>query len=271
MVDKRKATLLSWGIATVVLIINISVFCIWIPARLQISEQIMTINKIWDRIEKIIFLLLDAGLNAYFLYLVKSRLISQGLDKYKPLFNFNSVIIIVSLAMDVLLIAMMDLKNSFRYMVVARLAQTLLTIFRSRSLINHSYIAFHPLAYMIKLYIELVLTELLIRVVRSSQTPNYLSAGRAQTTHGSQHQRKRSSSPLSELTPNGSLSKITERACRPQNIAKSRSSQLNATLKNSIELELNEISNHSQDPILVNESLETKVTSSKEEVNIYKS
>jgi hypothetical protein len=101
MVNKRKATLMKIGIAILVGLINISVYCIWIPARLQTSQRFIEINKVWDRIEKVLFLLIDAGLNAYFLWLVKSRLISQGLDKYKPLFNFNSVIVFISLAMDV--------------------------------------------------------------------------------------------------------------------------------------------------------------------------
>ena len=93
--------MIKWGVAILVGLINISVYCIWIPARLQTSKRFMDINTVWDRIEKVLFLLIDAGLNAYFLYLVKSRLISQGLDKYKPLFNFNSVIVFVSLSMDV--------------------------------------------------------------------------------------------------------------------------------------------------------------------------
>lgn len=115
MVSRRKVKQLKYGVAFFVLLVNISVFCIWIPARLQTSEKFIAINQVWDRIEKVIFLMIDAGLNAYFLYLVKARLISHGLDKYKPLFNFNSIIVAVSIAMDVLLISMMNLKNSFRY------------------------------------------------------------------------------------------------------------------------------------------------------------
>jgi hypothetical protein len=51
--------------------------------------------------EKVIFLCVDAALNAYFLYLVKSRLIAFGLDKYRTLFKFNLGIVLVSLGMDV--------------------------------------------------------------------------------------------------------------------------------------------------------------------------
>lgn len=82
-------------------LVNISVFCIWIPARLQISQNWIHINNIWDRIEKVIFCLIDAGLNLYFIYLVRSKLIANGLTKYHRLFRFNLFMIACSVALDV--------------------------------------------------------------------------------------------------------------------------------------------------------------------------
>lgn len=41
------------------------------------------INNVWDRLEKAIFAVIDGCLNAYFMYLVRTRLISAGLEKYK--------------------------------------------------------------------------------------------------------------------------------------------------------------------------------------------
>jgi hypothetical protein len=38
MHDRAKGRAMIIGVALVILCINISVFCIWIPARLQISE-----------------------------------------------------------------------------------------------------------------------------------------------------------------------------------------------------------------------------------------
>lgn len=92
---------LKWGVFIVVLVINISVGCIWIPARLQISHTWMQLNKIWDRLEKSVLAVVDAGLNAYFIYLVRSNLISYGLTKYVRLYRFNIAMIGVSLTMDV--------------------------------------------------------------------------------------------------------------------------------------------------------------------------
>jgi len=100
---------LRWGVAVFIGMINITVFCIWIPARLQISQRYIDINQWWDRVEKVLFAVVDLGLNLYFLYIVKSQLIACGLDKYKLLFNFNVGMVVISITMDVLLITLMDM------------------------------------------------------------------------------------------------------------------------------------------------------------------
>lgn len=99
--NKRKVRYIKWSVAGLISAVNISVYCIWIPARLQISEEYIHINEIWDRIEKGIYLIVDGILNAYFLRLVKTRLISGGMQKYQRLYNFNIAIVFVSLSMDV--------------------------------------------------------------------------------------------------------------------------------------------------------------------------
>ncbi|KAI3535679.1 hypothetical protein CSPX01_11203 [Colletotrichum filicis] len=139
-----QATRLKWGVFGILLAVNISVFCIWIPARLQINETYIHINEIWDRIEKGIFLLVDAGLNLTFIYLVKSRLIASGLTKYTALFRFNLAMIAVSMSLDVILIGLMSLPNTLIY------AQ------------------FHPLAYLLKLHIEMGMADLIAKVVKAS-------------------------------------------------------------------------------------------------------
>lgn len=101
MVDRRLATKIRWSVAIVLGLINISVFCIWIPARLQISTTFVYVNEIWDRIEKVLFLFVDASLNFYFIYLVRTKLIACGLTKYMPLFKFNMFMVGVSMSLDV--------------------------------------------------------------------------------------------------------------------------------------------------------------------------
>lgn len=70
-------------------------------------ERILTwcryihINEIWDRISKILILIIDAALNYYFARVVKERLVDQGLTKYDALVRFNIKIMLISIAMDV--------------------------------------------------------------------------------------------------------------------------------------------------------------------------
>ncbi|KAH8594755.1 hypothetical protein B0O99DRAFT_687533 [Bisporella sp. PMI_857] len=150
MPDKRKSLRLKVGVAVIITAINISVYCIWIPARLQISHSYEYINNIWDRCEKVIYLIVDAFLNWYFIHTVQKRLVARGLKKYEPLVRFNVWIIGFSLAMDVLIIGTMSLKNSFVYM------------------------QFHPLAYIVKLNIEMSLAELIARVNRDPSSAQHV-------------------------------------------------------------------------------------------------
>ncbi|KAM0561999.1 hypothetical protein ACHAPJ_002441 [Fusarium lateritium] len=153
MVVRQNAKRLKIYAFFIILCVNISVFMIWIPARLQVSQTWMNVNKVWDRIEKVIFLLVDAGLNVYFIHLVRSRLILNGLTKYTRLFRFNLGMIAVSMTMDVLLIAMMSLPNDI------------------------VYVQFHPLAYLVKLHIEMNMADLITKVVKASNPNGYDYSG----------------------------------------------------------------------------------------------
>ncbi|KAG9756849.1 hypothetical protein KCU73_g4711, partial [Aureobasidium melanogenum] len=148
MLDRKRARNLKYGVAAFITLINISVYCIWVPARLQISERYIKINNVWDRCEKVIYLVVDAMLNFLFVRVVRRNLVKPGLKKYESLVRFNLYIIGFSLAMDVLIIAMMSLKNSFVYM------------------------QFHPLAYIVKLNIEMTMSELISKVARAQNNPH---------------------------------------------------------------------------------------------------
>ncbi|KAF2401031.1 hypothetical protein EJ06DRAFT_510063 [Trichodelitschia bisporula] len=142
MVTKDRPRLLRWGLFLFIGLVNISVFCIWIPAMLRSGPQWVRINHVWERVEKSIFLVVDLGLNIYFLYLVRSQLIEKGLTKYWPLYNFNAGIILISTSMDIALLGLQSLPNAY------------------------DYIQFAPVAYTAKLHIELSMAELISKVVR---------------------------------------------------------------------------------------------------------
>ncbi|KPV77665.1 uncharacterized protein RHOBADRAFT_9657, partial [Rhodotorula graminis WP1] len=136
--DRRHQNYLKYGIAALITAINISVYCIWIPARLQVSDRYIAVNKIWDRF--VVYLIVDAFLNWHFVRVVKARLVQNGLDRYRPLLRMNQRLIILSISMDVLIIGMMSLPNTFVYMSV------------------------HPVGYLVKLLIELSLASLIVDI-----------------------------------------------------------------------------------------------------------
>ncbi|CAN9212700.1 unnamed protein product [Alternaria alternata] len=142
--DRKRSRWIMISTAVFVTAINISVFNIWIPARLQINPTYHLVNEYWDRIEKGLYLLVDAALNWYFLKTVKENLINNGLTKYNKLVRFNQQIVMVSLLMDVMIIAAMSIPNSF------------------------VYIQFHPLAYLVKLNIEMTMANLIKRIAIST-------------------------------------------------------------------------------------------------------
>ncbi|KAF9701192.1 hypothetical protein EKO04_001073 [Ascochyta lentis] len=140
LADKRKGRFLLTGTAIIVTLINISVFCIWIPARLQISNRWIHTNNIWDRIEKVLYLCIDGFLNFYFIRVVRANLVKNGLEKYNKLVQFNQHMIVISLLMDVMIIAAMWIPNGFVYAI------------------------FHPLAYLVKLNIEMSMAHLIKKI-----------------------------------------------------------------------------------------------------------
>ncbi|KAI1852388.1 hypothetical protein JX266_002566 [Neoarthrinium moseri] len=148
MTDQRRADHLKWTVAIFIGLINISVFIIWIPARLQISQKWIGINNWWDRVEKALFGAVDIGLNLYFVYLIRSRLIANGLTKYQKLFRFNMMMSFISMSLDVLLIGVMSLPS------------------------NTIYLQFHPLVYLVKLHIEMNIAELIVKVVKATNHLN---------------------------------------------------------------------------------------------------
>lgn len=148
--DGRKIHRLKWLVAAYVGLINISVFCIWLPAQLQRSATYVRINHVWDRVEKVLFMLIDAGLNGYFMWLVRRNLIANGLDKYKALFWTNAALDAISIFLDLAIILSMSFKNPF------------------------IYVQFHPLAYTAKLAIEMSLANLIAKVARASSAHRML-------------------------------------------------------------------------------------------------
>ncbi|KAJ4367022.1 hypothetical protein N0V83_007552 [Neocucurbitaria cava] len=191
LIAEHRSTVrnIKWGTVVVITSINIAVFCIWIPAHTvpPVSKIFVDINNIWDKISKVLILIVDAGLNWYFLRTVKIRLVQQhGLTKYAPLVGFNAKLMVLSIGMDALLIGLMFLKNP----VV--------------------YIQFHPVVYMVKLNIEMSMASLVVRLAQGKpqndvDLEQYSSTDPNSHSHSQRHKANRSqikSIQLSSSRPN---------------------------------------------------------------------
>lgn len=139
-----KARKLKIYVFLAIAVINVSVFIVWIPARLQLSEKWIIVNAVWDRFEKVLFIVVDGGLNYYFMWLIKSKLVANGLTKYRLVYRFNLFMVFISLSLDVMIIGLMSHRN------------------------DALYVQIHPLTYMAKLYIEMNIAEFLGKILKQS-------------------------------------------------------------------------------------------------------
>lgn len=176
--DKDRVRNMKWFVGIYVGIINVSVFCIWMPAQLQRSATWVKINHVWDRVTKGLFLLLDGALNFYFLYMVRHDLIANGLYKYTALFWTNVSMAIVSVFMDVS-VHLLSPPNTPPFLNLPPPLlppppsnnQRQIAIILSMSFNNpFVYVQFHPLAYILKLTIEMSLADLIAKVVSASNS-----------------------------------------------------------------------------------------------------
>ncbi|KAK8140158.1 hypothetical protein PG984_000224 [Apiospora sp. TS-2023a] len=178
--SQRKVGRVRWGAVAFVGLINVSVFVIWIPSHIQPQfgdgkalDLFVKINKLYDRVPKVLILLLDVGLNWWFVSVAKQRLVKEDqLDEYKPLVKFTNWMMLISILMDVGLIALISLPNEM------------------------VYIQFHPCAYLVKLHVEMTMASLVTRLVQDQDADDFTKAGedrynghlsspsqRAHTTH----------------------------------------------------------------------------------------
>ncbi|KAK2742874.1 hypothetical protein FQN55_007658 [Onygenales sp. PD_40] len=163
--NRRLVMRVKWLTAIFITMINIAVFCIFIPAHLDppVSQTYVTVNHYWDRISKVLICLVDAALNFWFIYIVRQRLVRHhGLAKYAPI---------------IVLIGLMSLKNQL------------------------VFIQFHPVTYLVKLNIELQMAHLLAKVARKEVVRAVPGAG--PHSHSTNIQLSSSRRQLSHLTKGG--------------------------------------------------------------------
>ncbi|KAM0540957.1 hypothetical protein ACHAPJ_013442 [Fusarium lateritium] len=191
MTNRRRARHLKWGLLVVIGFVNVAVCYIFTVAHLDTATDSQKhVNMVFEKAEKSFFLIVDLALNLYFLYLVRYRLIADGLGKYWRLFNFNAGMVLISTSMDILLLGFLSLPDPYLY------------------------VQFAPLAYIVKLYIELLMANLISKVVRGgsrSQGEGWYSSSKDKsnpTNYGLTSRVVVSSSPAVPKRENTMLSRI---------------------------------------------------------------
>ncbi|KAK8098873.1 uncharacterized protein PG998_012114 [Apiospora kogelbergensis] len=99
--NKRRTRQLKLATFFAIILVQISVFCVWIPAQLQISDRYIRFNAVWFRAEMAIFAIIDANLSVYILRVVQAKLVANELVKYRILFMYNIWRVCISVACDV--------------------------------------------------------------------------------------------------------------------------------------------------------------------------
>ncbi|KAK8068968.1 hypothetical protein PG994_005584 [Apiospora phragmitis] len=176
IIAESQATVrkIKYGTIVIITLVNASVFVIWIPAHLEtprakcksnsIFIRWVTINKYWDPISKVLILIVDAGLNWYFVRSVKERLVNQhGLVKYAPLVGFNTKLLVVSILMDVSVPSTFPLIKTDGRTNPTSKAFLIGLMFLPNPVV---YIQFHPVTYLTKLNIEMSVANLIARLAR---------------------------------------------------------------------------------------------------------
>jgi hypothetical protein len=112
----------------------------------------------------VLYLVIDAYLNFYFISTVKANLVSNGLQKYNKLVRFDQGMILVSLSMYIITLGTMSLLNGLVDVLRSNCWSPLTT--------SHSYAMFHPLAYLVTLNIEMSMARLIKKIALGSNDPH---------------------------------------------------------------------------------------------------
>ncbi|KAK3357775.1 hypothetical protein B0T25DRAFT_517156 [Lasiosphaeria hispida] len=173
MASRRKARLLRWSLFGVIGCINISVGVIWTSATLPGATPAQKrLNFAYENVQKSLFLIIDLSLNLFFLYLVRFRLIADGLTKYWELYNFNAWIVVIATSMDVIPLGMLNHPNVYLYVSYSSTSPPSPHSLHPSPLTNR-YVQFAPLSYIVKLHIELIMAVLISKVVKHSNSPSH--------------------------------------------------------------------------------------------------
>jgi len=159
--DKKTKSWFKIAVSTLLIMVGCCVIALWLCAAFGVSHQTIKANRVFEYFEKAFFLIIDSALNYLFIKTIKERLIKLGLTKYDALVSRNTKTVILSICLYAMLIGLMIWDKGFN---------------------SALYVLFVSLVFMIKLNIELSLSELMVQVV--SAKPSTYKSNATNNTHG---------------------------------------------------------------------------------------
>ncbi|KXH43839.1 hypothetical protein CSIM01_11995 [Colletotrichum simmondsii] len=143
MHNKRRVKYMKIGLLVFIGIFNLAYIGLWIAFTLDPTPLAVVINRYLTRLDIVIDLLVNIVLDTTFLIIIKRELIAGGLVKYRLLFNCGVAAVCLSISLDVVMMILMSAPNSYHYTCT------------------------HPVAYCVRLIIEMLMADLIAVIART--------------------------------------------------------------------------------------------------------
>ncbi|UQC89282.1 uncharacterized protein CLUP02_14811 [Colletotrichum lupini] len=143
MHNKQRVKYMKIGLVVFIGIFNLAYIALWIVFTINPSQLAVVINRYLSRLDIVIDLLVNVVLDATFLIIIKRELIAGGLVKYRLLFNCGVAAVCLSISLDVVMMILMSAPNSYHYTCT------------------------HPVAYSVRLIIEMLMADLIAVIART--------------------------------------------------------------------------------------------------------
>ncbi|EXF81680.1 hypothetical protein CFIO01_08016 [Colletotrichum fioriniae PJ7] len=143
MHNKQRVRYMKIGLLVFIGIFNLAYIALWIVYTIDPSRLAVVLNRYLSRLDIVIDLLVNIVLDTTFLIIIKRELIAGGLVKYRLLFNCGVVAVCLSISLDVVMIILLSAPNSYHYTCT------------------------HPVAYCVRLIIEMLMADLIAVIART--------------------------------------------------------------------------------------------------------
>ncbi|TLS28495.1 hypothetical protein PpBr36_00657 [Pyricularia pennisetigena] len=143
----RRAARIKWTVVGTQMLMLISIYIVWIPAQLQVNNTFLTLDGIWVKIISFECLFVNGMLGGYLALLAKRRRdTAKGLNYWSDCFWKILALVSIMTLMDVMNVVALSLPD------------------------RYFYILFQPTMYMVKVFTEMTISEVLCKILYPSDS-----------------------------------------------------------------------------------------------------